>query len=68
MFNADGLYRVDLTDIGLLDEQAHFYKAISPQYWCLVNCNRSVLVVPPFLSESRAFIVQAASPRSERFN
>jgi hypothetical protein len=67
IFNAVGLYSVDVTNIEL-PEKYRFYKAISPQYWCLVDCNRDVPVVPHFLSQSRAFILQAASPRSERID
>ena len=65
LFNADGLYRVDLTDTAFIDAQSKFFREISPQYWCLVDCNRSVPGVPYLLSQSLAFIVQAASPRSE---
>ena len=68
IFNAVGLYRVDLTNVELFVEQYRFYKAISPQYWCLVDCNRSVPNMPPFLSQSHAFIIQATPPRSERID
>ncbi|KIL71128.1 hypothetical protein M378DRAFT_201760 [Amanita muscaria Koide BX008] len=68
IFNADGLYRVDPTNLEFKRARAPFYKAISPQYWCLVDCNRDVVDVPFFLSRTRAFIVQTASPRSERID
>jgi hypothetical protein len=68
IFNAVGLYSVDLTNTELSVEKYRFYKEISPQYWCLVDCNRDVPDVPHFLSQSRAFILQAASPRSERID
>jgi hypothetical protein len=66
VFNADGLYEVDLGHKGLQSERARFHNAISSEYWCLVDSNRSVLDVPPFLSYLRAFIVQSASPRKDR--
>jgi hypothetical protein len=66
VFNADGLYEVNLGDAGLESERGWFYKAISSQYWCLVNCNNTVLDVPLFLSSLRAFLVQSASPHSNR--
>ena len=66
IFNKVGLYTVDLTNIGLFVENYRCYAAISPQYWCLVQPFR--LRVPPFLKELCAFILQAASPRSERID
>lgn len=66
-FNANGLYEVNvnLRDVGTQSDE-RFYNAISSNYWCLVDCNRTVLDVPPSLSELRAFIVQSASPRNDR--
>ena len=68
IFNAVGLYSVDLNNFGLAVEEYRFYKAISPQYWCLVDCNSDVPDMLYFLSQSRAFILQVASPRSERID
>ena len=45
---------------------SYFRKAISPEYWCLVDSNREVPDVPVFLAKTRAFIVQATSPRDDR--
>ena len=66
VINADGLYEVNLGDVGLESEDEQFYSAISSQYWCLVDCNRTVPDVPPFLSYLRAFLVQSASPSRDR--
>ena len=66
LFNAEGLYKIDLADEEFIDAQQHFRKVVSPQYWCLVDSNRSVLDVHPQLSQTGAFILQAASPRFDR--
>ncbi|KAF8524245.1 hypothetical protein JB92DRAFT_3109660 [Gautieria morchelliformis] len=66
VFNADGLYVVNLGDAGLQSERWRFYHAISSDYWCLVDCNRTVQGVPESLSCLEAFIVQSASPRIQR--
>ena len=67
IFNADGLYIADPTN-KFFEAYEDFYIAISPEYWCLVDCNRTVPDVPVFLARTLAFIVQAASPRSERID
>ncbi|KAF8509907.1 hypothetical protein JB92DRAFT_2943287, partial [Gautieria morchelliformis] len=36
VFNADGLYVVNLGDAGLQSGHRRFYDAISSNYWCLV--------------------------------
>ncbi|KAF8806595.1 hypothetical protein BYT27DRAFT_7141270 [Phlegmacium glaucopus] len=68
VFNADGLYEVNFGDTGLglqPSGRLHFNKAISSQYWCLVDSNRSVTSVPPFLALLGTFLIQVASPRSD---
>ncbi|KAM6499004.1 hypothetical protein JOM56_006952 [Amanita muscaria] len=67
-YSTTGLYKVHPTNDDFVDARSHFNEAISPQYWCLVNCNHSVTDVPDFLSATRAFIVQAASPHSEHID
>ncbi|KAF5379246.1 hypothetical protein D9615_006049 [Tricholomella constricta] len=66
LFNAQGLYKINLADEEFIDAQHHFRKVVSPQYWCLVDSNHSVPDVPPQLSQTRAFILQVASPRFDR--
>ena len=68
IFNAAGLYRVDLTNNEFFDEQYQLKNVISLQYWCLVDCNHDILDMPHFLSQSCTFILQAASPQSDRID
>jgi hypothetical protein len=67
VFNADGLYEVPFAKLGV-DAELQFYVAISSQYWCLIDCNRLVLDVPPQLSTLRSFLLQSASPRKGQLN
>ncbi|KIM90408.1 hypothetical protein PILCRDRAFT_1716 [Piloderma croceum F 1598] len=67
VFDADGLYEVNFGNTGL-QSSGHwqFNNAISQQDWCLVDSNQTVVSVPPFLASLPIFLVQSASPRSER--
>jgi hypothetical protein len=66
VFNADGLYEVPFTKLGV-DAEAQFYVAISSQYWCMIGRNKFVTDSDvPFQLSTLRVVRRGSLPTAER--
>ena len=58
----DGVFSCDYNQ--RIPFRHEFMSRVPSTTWCLVDSNRGLMMVPPFLTDLGLFIVQVSSPRS----
>ena len=61
----DCVYIVDCSGVRRIDIKILRRVSITKKYWCLVDSNENLEVVPPAIYSLGTFIIQFASPREK---